>query len=42
MKSTRSERALALASSAIFEYIQVFYNNQRLHLSLGCVSPGGG
>ena len=25
--------------AAIFEYIEVFYNNQRLHSSLGYVSP---
>ena len=27
------------ARAAIFEYIEVFYNNQRLHSSLGYVSP---
>jgi len=27
------------ASSAIFEYIEVFYNRQRLHSSLGYLSP---
>ena len=28
-----------VARAAIFEYIEVFYNNQRLHSSLGYVSP---
>ncbi len=32
--ATRSE-----ARAAIFEYIEVFYNNQRRHSSLGYVSP---
>ena len=32
--ATRAE-----ARAAIFEYIEVFYNNQRLHSSLGYVSP---
>ena len=27
------------AKTAIFEYMEVFYNRQRLHLSLGYVSP---
>jgi transposase InsO family protein len=27
------------ARAAIFEYIEVFYNNQRLHSSLGYVTP---
>ena len=27
------------ARSSIFEYIEVFYNRQRLHSSLGYVSP---
>ena len=27
------------ARAAIFEYIEVFYNNQRLHSSPGYVSP---
>lgn len=27
------------ARSAIFEYIEVFYNRQRLHQSLGFISP---
>ena len=27
------------ARGAIFEYIEVFYNNQRRHSSLGFVSP---
>ena len=27
------------ARAEIFEYIEVFYNNQRLHSSLGYVSP---
>ena len=29
----------AQARSAIFEYIEVHYNNQRLHSALGCQSP---
>jgi transposase InsO family protein len=29
----------AQAQAAIFEYIEVFYNNQRRHSSLGYVSP---
>src|SRR5712691_1252318 len=32
--ATRAE-----ARAAIFEYIEVFYNNQRRHSSLGYVSP---
>jgi len=27
------------ARASIFEYIEVFYNNQRLHSSLGYVTP---
>jgi transposase InsO family protein len=27
------------ARAAVFEYIEVFYNNERLHSSLGYVSP---
>jgi putative transposase len=27
------------ARAAIFEYIEVFYNRQRMHSSLGYVSP---
>ena len=27
------------ARASIFEFIEVFYNNQRLHSSLGYVSP---
>ena len=27
------------ASAAVFEYIEVFYNRQRLHSSLGFTSP---
>lgn len=27
------------ARASIFEYIEAFYNNQRLHSSLGCVTP---
>ena len=29
----------AAAMAAIFEYIEVFYNRQRLHSSLGYCSP---
>ena len=29
----------ALVKCSIFEYIEVFYNKDRLHLSLGYLSP---
>lgn len=35
----RRFRSRAEARSAIFEYIEVFYNRERLHSSLGYVSP---
>jgi putative transposase len=41
-KELMSDRALATraqARAAIFEYIEVFYNRQRLHGSIGYLSP---
>ena len=37
----REERFMtrAAAVSAVFEYIEVFYNRQRLHSSLGFTTP---
>ena len=32
-------RTRADARAAVFEYIEVFYNRQRLHQTLGYVSP---
>ena len=29
------------AKQTIFEYIEVFYNRQRSHSSIGCLSPMG-
>ena len=38
-KRTRLDRRAAAARSAIFEWIEVFYNRQRLHETLDYVSP---
>ena len=38
-KRTRLDRRAAAARSAIFEWIEVFYNRQWLHETLDYVSP---